>query len=273
MIVWGGNDGMFQYLNSGASYDPATDTWSSIDTAGAPQARSDAMVVWTGSEMIVWGGVGHALPIRMLADGARYSPATNRWTPVATRGAPSARALSATAWTGNRMMVWGGANTASVDIPALKDLDRRAEFSDTGALYDPVADAWTPMPRAGAPSPRAHAPAVWSGSELIVWGGYDGTPLGDGARFDPLSGTWRPVGSGCAPLPRFGHQAVWTGARMVVWGGGRGADRLYQIGGVYDAATDSWQPMRGGASLPAQFPSAVWSGTEVLMYGSGRYRP
>jgi hypothetical protein len=55
MIVWGGSDGM-DYLNSGGSYHPASNSWSTVTTMGAPSVRSFHTAVWTGSEMIVWGG-------------------------------------------------------------------------------------------------------------------------------------------------------------------------------------------------------------------------
>ena len=33
-----------------------TDTWTPTSTTNAPGARSNHTAVWTGSEMIVWGG-------------------------------------------------------------------------------------------------------------------------------------------------------------------------------------------------------------------------
>ncbi len=37
--------------------------------------------VWTGTEMIVWGG-NDWLFLGDLGDGARYNPATDSWTPI-----------------------------------------------------------------------------------------------------------------------------------------------------------------------------------------------
>ena len=48
MIIWGG----ISADNSGGKYTPSTDSW----TANAPSARYVHTAVWTGSEMIVWGG-------------------------------------------------------------------------------------------------------------------------------------------------------------------------------------------------------------------------
>lgn len=38
----------------------APDSWSPLSTAGAPEARTDHTAVWTGSQMVVWGGLSDA---------------------------------------------------------------------------------------------------------------------------------------------------------------------------------------------------------------------
>jgi N-acetylneuraminic acid mutarotase len=63
MIVWGGyGSSSVGYslvnVNTGGEYDPATDTWSATTTTGAPSARNYHTAIWTGSRMIVWGGLG-----------------------------------------------------------------------------------------------------------------------------------------------------------------------------------------------------------------------
>ena len=56
MIVWGGV-GNGSYLNTGGRYNPSTDSWTATSTTNAPAARFLHTAVWTGSEMIVWGGL------------------------------------------------------------------------------------------------------------------------------------------------------------------------------------------------------------------------
>ena len=63
MIVWGGIDNSFNILNSGGKYDPGTDTWVTTSIVNAPAARELHTAVWTGSEMIVWGGTGPTISI------------------------------------------------------------------------------------------------------------------------------------------------------------------------------------------------------------------
>ena len=57
MIVWGGTpDAAGNVFDTGGRYDPSTNSWTATSTANVPTARSNHTAVWTGSEMIVWGG-------------------------------------------------------------------------------------------------------------------------------------------------------------------------------------------------------------------------
>ena len=58
MIVWGGFDNLnFVDFNTGGKYNPNTDSWTATSTNNVPDARQTHTTVWTGSEMIVWGGI------------------------------------------------------------------------------------------------------------------------------------------------------------------------------------------------------------------------
>src|SRR6476659_8168535 len=60
MIVWGGHgdfDLLGYYFNTGGRYDPGTDRWTATSTDNAPDGRYRHTAVWTGDEMIVWGGI------------------------------------------------------------------------------------------------------------------------------------------------------------------------------------------------------------------------
>src|SRR5207249_3442542 len=80
------------------------DTWTPTSLTNAPIARSGHTAVWTGSEMIVWGGAG-------MNTGGRYNPVTDSWTDTSTTNAPSERSGHTAVWTGSEMIVWGGSPT------------------------------------------------------------------------------------------------------------------------------------------------------------------
>lgn len=59
MIIWGGVTTFCSGpLNTGARYNPSTDTWTAMSVTGAPTPRLAHSAVWTGTHMIVWGGDG-----------------------------------------------------------------------------------------------------------------------------------------------------------------------------------------------------------------------
>src|SRR5439155_10178393 len=99
--IWGGI-GSGSDLNTGGRYNPSTDGWTATSTSNAPTARDGHTAVWTGSQMIVWGGYS------LLNTGGRYNPDTDSWTATSTTNAPAARYLHTAVWTGSQMIIWGG---------------------------------------------------------------------------------------------------------------------------------------------------------------------
>jgi N-acetylneuraminic acid mutarotase len=74
------------------------------------------------------------------------------------------------------MIVWGGQYVAGLFPAVLND----------GGQYNPTTDSWTPMATNNAPPPRENHTAVWTGSAMIVWGGYNGTSyLNDTFSYSP----------------------------------------------------------------------------------------
>src|ERR1051326_4310234 len=234
------------------------DSWTATSTINAPTGRYKHTAVWTGSEMIVWGGEFPA-----VNTGGRYDPSTDSWTATSTINAPSARYDHTAVWTGTEMIVWGATNDS------------------TGGRYNPGTDTWTATSTTNAPSARTFHTAVWTGSEMIVWGGYIGIEVNTGGRYDPSTDSWAATNTINAPSARFYHTAVWTGSAMIVWGG-RGNNSPLGTGGRYYPGTDSWAPTAGGPSV-RYLHTAVWTGSEMIVWGGqdnqfflntgGRYDP
>ncbi len=263
MIIWGG-EREYQFLDTGARYNPVTDIWSSVSLTGAPEKRTDHTAVWTGNEMIVWGGRGES---GVLSTGGRYNPTTDRWEATSTANAPDARHSHSAVWSGNVMIVWGGEDGAY-------------NYFSSGSRYDPVQDKWVEMSSVGAPGGRSRHSAVWAGSQMIIWGGADYYETNTGGRYDPVADTWRPTNP-IAPSARTEHTAVWTGKEMIVWGG-RSSSYATNTGGRYDPLTDSWKETSLVAPVARYGHTAVWTGKEMIvwggfdqdvMYTGGRYDP
>src|SRR5438093_1588574 len=157
--------------NSIPSVACTDDTWTPTSTTNAPAGRYEHTAVWTGSEMIVWGGFyGGCLNI----DG-RYNGGTDSWTATSATNAPAGRYRHTAVWTGSEMIVWGGFNSS---------------YLNTGGRYNPGTDSWTATSATSAPAGRYEHTAVWTGSQMIVWGGlyYDGMffhYFDTGGRYNP----------------------------------------------------------------------------------------
>jgi hypothetical protein len=171
---------------------------------------------------------------------------------------PVARVGPAIAWTDSELILWGGSLRDGAD-----------QFAD-GYVFDPASDLWTPM--AVSPlGPRSFASAVWTGEEVVIWGGWNGsreryadgaaydpasasvhqfnrsdTPTAVAAAYDPASDRWREL-----PAPDLspnGTFAVWTGEELFALDYGN-------VAMVYDPASDRWRdlpspPTNDGESWP-----------------------
>src|SRR5207247_2827499 len=100
-------------------------------------------------------------------------------------------------------------------------------------------DMWTPTSTTNAPSGRDVHTAIWTGSEMIVWGGGNGSgALNTGGRYNPTTDSSTATSPTNAPAARASHTAVWTGSEMIVWGGGSGGCSESNAGGKDDTSTE-----------------------------------
>ncbi len=239
VLLWGGQTvepGRSRALNDGYFYDPRADSWNRIPSLPDFTPRGRAPAFWTGSEVLIWGGRDNK---KAFNDGSAFNPATGIWRRLSTTGAPVPTHFPSVVWTGREMLVFGGLADSA---------DPRSALS-TGSRYDPKTDTWKPIATHGAPSARHRHWAVWTGRQMIVWGGLDGAyhPIGDGALYDPALDLWKPVSNRDAPSPRFADEpATWTGLEMILWGGSNHVDDWYADltdGGRYDPVSDRWIPI------------------------------
>jgi len=109
----------------------------------------------------------------LFAHRRQIRSATNRWTPTSLANVPLGRYVHTAVWTGSEMIVWGG-------------VDESFNETNTGGRYNPSTDSWIATGVAnGAPLPRDSHSAVWTGSEMIVWGGESpSTDFNTGGRYN-----------------------------------------------------------------------------------------
>jgi hypothetical protein len=207
-----------------------------------PEVRDGSSIVWAGSRLITWGGCDLAAEdfCEPQAGGFGFDPITRQWSRL--EDAPVA-ATDAHA-------VWTGAEAVFI-------------FSDhgmNGQAYDPETGSWRTIAQAPIQW-RPGAITVWTGSEIIVWGGgdsEDGTVTG-GAAYDPVDDAWRTLPE--PPLELNLASGMWTGREMIVFGSlvddRNRASTKTSVGAAYNPVTDTWRELPP-SDLSPQATSAVW---------------
>lgn len=256
MIVWGGIGGAgATYYNDGARYSVVSNGWSAVGAAPLA-ARANHTAVWDGTEMIVWGGVG-GTGGTYYNTGGRYNPVSNSWNANTLVNAPLGREYHAAVWDGTEMIVWGGRYNSGGYV-----------YCNDGGRYNPVNDTWSAMATLNEPANRAYHTAVWNGTDMIIWGGWDsgGGWHNDGARYNPVANLWVALPTLNAPAGREYHTAVWDGTGMIVWGGSSGS--ALNTGGRFNPTANTWSTVTTtGAPAARQWHTAVWDGAEMIVWG------
>jgi hypothetical protein len=210
---------------------PVADPWSWAGEGwtalpAPPEWRDGASIVWTGSELLYWGGTPREEGGPPRADGFIFDPTARDWQPMPAADLPGSDAKAV--WTGSLALFWDS-------------LDEPMEHAVQG--YDPATGSWYRFP-SPPHDPTSGGTYLWTGSELIVFGGGpQGAPLNtQGAAFDPTSGTWRPIAN--APVGLNLVNSAWTGDSMVVVGSdidnGNHASTATSVAMAYDPIADSW---------------------------------
>lgn len=286
-------------------HNECTPHWLPVDSPEVSNRapRVGHFVVWTGSEVLVWGGAEPTAQGTRVAhhDGFRFDPWRGESRPLPEIAGADARfseGPQTAIWNGRAMVVFGDAmdgqfTTGFAWSPAenrwnalsssvFEGSSRAAVFTGSGVLFwgslaglddtwrrVSMADVWSlNLDRPMDSRARTRHSSVWTGEEVIIWGGFDGARQvrRDGWRFSTVRRSWRPVPD--APAPRSDHAAVWTSSEMLVYGGtedGHAQGALVS----YVPAVDQWYAPRttGAAPSPRAKHVAVWTDRGMLVWG------
>jgi Galactose oxidase, central domain len=173
--------------------DPADgctdDTWTATSGINAPLARIEHTAIWTGSEMIVWGGIDDSLNY------LNTLPAFCIRQPCCP----------------GMVLVAGG-------------LDNTFNATASAELYDPVSGSWTAT---GSPNTARyeHTATLLANGKVLVAGGSDssGNASTSADLYDPATGTWTATGS--LNTERTEHTATLLPNWMVLVAAGAGSSQ------------------------------------------------
>lgn len=256
--IWTGTEMLVEGPLDLQAYDPTRNRWRQLPVRAAVPG---GLVVWTGRELLGWGGgcCGDA-----SADGAAYDPATNRRRTLA-RSPLAPEQSPVGAWTGRELVV----------LVSGRDPDGKPYPSRyaRAAAYDPRTDRWRRIPP--PPAPRTSTTVVWDGREVLVVGGLTraGAHAVTGFALDPATGRWRRL----APMPagRTAAAAVWAGTRVLLWGGTTSAPSAAvpvtpRSGLAYDPRADRWSVVPRSPIAGRLDPTAVWTGSSMIVWGGNK---
>ncbi len=233
----------------GPTPDAAPAAWRPLAAAGAPGGRNRHSATWTGTRMLVYGGIDVTSPFP-LASLHAYDPATDTWTRGAD--APAGRHAHTATWTGTGLLVVGGA-------------DENGQPQGGAFLYLPAEDRWVttdPLPGGGR---RAHVAVADNLGGVIVFGGNGGARP---TLYFSSARTW--TERAMSPAAGEGQAAVWTDDEVVfTFGGSDGA-----IGWRYDPAMDAWTALAPtGLLAPRTGAGLAWAGRRVVVVGGAPAGP
>lgn len=245
---------------------------------GAPiQGIEGPGTVWTGTQLVVWGGV--------VTDADESEPGGMVWTPADDQqtgdGEPSTpvtdnledeiagampygplwerldrfpeinprNGAPAVVWVSSRLFIWGGGDGHA-------------------SMYFPFNGPAAPIPEAPIP-PRRDPAAVAFDDSVLIWGGSDSNgPRSDGAIYQVDEERWRQLPP--APLPPgVPLVAAHTGDEIVVFGQQNrlGADEDLARGAAFDPSTGEWRALPD-APAAVNSGNGVWTGSELVVLGS-----
>lgn len=237
--------------------------WTSIPAAPIV-GRSDAVGIWTGSQMLVWGGA-NPTGSRDYSDGATYNPTTRRWTKLPT--APlSARSEAASVWTGHLLFVWGGT-------------DARGHTDNDGALYDPATRRWT---RLSAAPMTAHSSvqALWTGTKILLLTMPPGRTSNHVTlqAYDPSTQRWTVLPTLRLRARHEGYfaTAVMAGNKLMIWSNWAHETKTHDgfeiasgiDGYSFDLSRRTWAPNSFTWRNHDSVDAAFWTGRQVLIPAS-----
>jgi N-acetylneuraminic acid mutarotase len=231
------------------SYDPTTDTWTSLPPLPEPRDHMGLAVV---DDKIYLTGGGIFFQPKVSSGTWAFDPATSRWTALAPM--PKGRWQHASAVVEGRIYLVGGV------------IEGNSNNRETW-MFDPATGDWR-TDLALMPTEREHLSAVASGGRVIALGGRKVTNFGAVEAYDPATDTWETLPS--MPTPR-GGMAVGLIGDVVHAAGGENlaAMSTYPDHETLDLATMTWS--RGPDMLTKRhgLASAVVDGRWYVI-GGGR---
>lgn len=161
-------------VNDGVIFDPSTNTFEELPTP-SDLGRAAASTVWTGEEVIVWGGTTGKQETTVTKGGVAYDPTEKRWRTISD--APVGLSHAPAQFVDGQVLIAGG---------------RQTQKEPTSLLYDVKTDAWNVIPI------DVHIQTMFNFDGRIIGAGTLHMPGSEPewqlTEFDSESQTWTSLG-------------------------------------------------------------------------------
>jgi Kelch motif len=256
VMVIGGADADFNFLDSAEIYDPRTGTWSFTGSMNEPRFEDFVAVLLPGRKVLIAGGFGP--PFDALNSAEIYDEATNTWTPTGSMNVARAEFASVVLNDG-RVLAVGGVATDETPIAS-------------GEIYDPRTGIWTLTGSMGTGRNDLAVVVLQDGRVLAAGGGMGDEELPRYASaeiFDPHTGQWTPTGAMTAPRSETEYAVVrLPDGRVLVPGGHTAPHTPVSSADLYDPRTGTWSAAGFMSVLRAGHSAKVLNGNRgVLVMG------
>jgi hypothetical protein len=251
VMVIGGADENFNFLDSAEIYDPSTGTWTL--TAPMNEARFEDFVaaLLPGHKVLIAGGFGNDFVA--LSSAEIYDEATNTWTPTGSMNVARGE-FANVVLNDKRILAAGG--VASDETPIA-----------SAEIYDPATGIWTLTGSMSTARNDLSAVVLQDGRVLAAGGGMGDEELPryrTAEIYDPATGIWSPTGSMTAPHSETEYAGLLLPDGRVLVAGGHAAPHIpVSEADLYDPTTGTWSQ--------AGFMSDARAGhSAIVLSGNGR---
>mmetsp|Transcript_11498 Transcript_11498/g.27046 ORF Transcript_11498/g.27046 Transcript_11498/m.27046 type:complete len:370 (-) Transcript_11498:132-1241(-) len=242
LYIFGGSNGTD--LNDLHEFDTALGSWTDLSPRSRgtpPSPRSSLGMAATDTQLFFFGGWSDVSDVNDLH---AFDVASRTWTDLSvprSGSPPSPRPWMGMAATGSKLYIFGGWAEG-------RELDDLHE-------YDIASGRWEVLrSKNSGPGPRGREMMgmVACGGQLYIFGGYDGTFLGDLHAFDIDKGSWSELSSrssGPSPSTRSSLGMAALGSTLYVFGGRDAGGWLGDMY-AYDVSTAVWTNLSLAAMPP-----------------------
>lgn len=254
-----GNDNVSPFNAIIVRYHTVNNTWQKLNNlpAGLLNPKDKPNFLWTGTELLIWGGNG-------ANDGYRYNPGSNSWTTMSAINAPVPRNFYLSNFSGTELIIWGGTDAST------------GTALNTGARYNLANNSWSAMNTTNAPSFLNGASSIVENNALFVYGGSVSFAYSNKMnKYDLITNTWTqnipggtsvPVRSNAVMMSNNGYIYVFGGTYTPQFS----TTQFLTDGYVYNISTNTWSANIGSASVSiAGSPGSGFIQRESKVYSFG----